>query len=84
MFKKNVTTTIIRRRNARRYAMEVCARLRTEALSQGLSFPDLRRSTGLGVRASIRLWFSANPPAWAIERTREVLGLSIEQVWAVR
>ncbi|MEG8035376.1 hypothetical protein QP157_08605 [Sphingomonas sp. LR61] len=82
MFKTNSSITI-RRRNARRTAHTVCKRIRSAAIEQGQAFNSLRTETGLGVRASARVWLGLNPSPWAIERSREVLGLTIEQVWKV-
>jgi len=77
--------TIRHRRNAARTATRtISARIRNEARAQGQTIAGLREATGLDARAVLRIWFGIDPSAWAIERCREVLGLSIEQVWKVR
>lgn len=83
MLSTNVTTRD-RRRDARSAARTIATRLRTEARRQGMGVIRYRRRTGLDHPAILRIWFGINPSAWSIERCREALGLSIEQVWKVR
>ncbi|MGG7307544.1 hypothetical protein ACQXVK_10170 [Curtobacterium sp. AB451] len=78
------TTTRNRRRDARSAARTITTRLRAEARRQGTGVIRLHQKTGLDRLATLRIWFGINPSAWSIERCREVLGLSIEQVWEVR
>lgn len=80
----HMNTTQVTRRNAAEATRTICERLKTEARIQGLTFGALRKKSGLNPRAVLRVWLSRDPSIWAVERCREVLGLSIEQVWKVR
>lgn len=79
-----MNTTQATRRNAAAATRTICSRIKTEARTQGLTFGGLRKKTGLNPRAVLRVWLGHDPSIWAIERSREVLGLTIEQVWKVR
>jgi len=79
-FRKNATSKA-RHVKAQAAMRTVTTRVRGEAETQGLSIIQFHHETGLAWRDVLRLWLGRNPSAWSIDRAREVLGLSIEQVW---
>jgi hypothetical protein len=83
MFKQNATT-ILRQGKALLTARNACRRIRATAHLQGHTYSTLRRRTAISPMAFAFLWFGVDPSVRSIERTREALGLSVQQVWNAR